>query len=170
MTTAKKLKNGISYLPSEIPDDGFLRFKYSLVSMLESRIPLNEKTEKLLALTGRDKIGLRGFIPLLLDLECIDYGWKERIKRWNEDDPQIQDHEEEMCRILIYLLFRNLNDSGIISEQIYFCLLMTGLIYALAAEDTVEDAFPEILRLYSQEIEYSEENMFRIIEKIRETE
>ena len=116
---------------------------------------------------------LKEWIPFFRSLERMDPAWdlsldmlEEAIlpEKWEE---QITD--PRYGRILSYFLFRHFltaKDSLEAKSIFAFCALGTCLIAALDKADPIQA--DEHVRLYSAEIEYSDENVERICTKLRE--
>ncbi len=100
-----------------------------------------------------------------LALEHMDSTWTEMLQRLKHSLPcVIQINKERYTRIASYLVYRHFRLDGTEGEgaiQLQFCLYATRLICALEAFSD------EALRLFSAEIEYSDENVEKICIWIR---
>jgi len=122
---------------------------------------------------GTFKLDLPEWVALYQSLEQMDPAWgvlleKLAVIRLPEQwDAELND--ERYGKLLSYFLYRhfllarNSEEAGAVFA---FCALSTAMIGAL---DTVErEKKDEHIRLYSAEIEYSDENVARICTKLRE--
>ena len=116
---------------------------------------------------------LNEWIPFFRSLERMDPAWDLALEKlgsaafpahWEETI-----HDSRYGRILSYFLFRHFltaKDSSQARSIFAFCALGTCLIAALDRADPLQS--DEHVRLYSAEIEYSDENLERICAKLRE--
>ena len=112
-----------------------------------------------------------------LSLERLDDNWTKALegikdfsfdrKIFEEEDAQIP-----MEQLAVYFVFRHLTDAiwkGDYRNRVRFALMSCFLIGALWEKDQVEkgytdlDARIELVRMYSAEVEYSEENLERLL-------
>jgi len=109
------------------------------------------------------------------ELERLDDDWTaalDTLAAWNGDDRAFAAHmaprDAEYRRMLGYFLFRHLPaalDDGDAPGKVAFAVLSARMIRALgAAQYAARGAFTfadqvELLRMYSAEVEYSEENL-----------
>jgi len=117
-----------------------------------------------------------------LSLERLDENWTkmlERVKSIKTDikgfETYMSDRETEYEQILVYFIYRHLAnacDEDDIAARACFAVLGYEMIYAVGAalwtekgEFTFEDN-AEIARMFSSEIEYSEENMDIILDEL----
>lgn len=115
-------------------------------------------------------------IDLLLDLERLDEAWAqllEALRAATDPEPPIQPRQElPLEQLLVYLLMRHLPaalEDDDLAGRIAFVLFIWQLLRDLFAQrkSDLEDMI-EIARMYSSEIEYSDENIGRIIDALRE--
>ena len=72
-------------------------------------------------------------------------------------------------QLLVYLIFRHLLDSqydDYLKERVLFAVLIYKVIKKINTSNTLEELL-EIARIYSCEIEYSDENIDTILSKLR---
>ncbi|MBO4495889.1 MAG: flagellin lysine-N-methylase [Clostridiales bacterium] len=127
----------------------------------------------------------------LAELERLDPAWNDEIERLKDtvlDEAVLQAFEAFMCEagrmteyenLLWYLLYRHLleaKDDGDIRAQVIWAVLAVKIIGALGAwrykengDFTLEDQI-DLVRMFSSEIEYSDENVECLIEAIRDRE
>lgn len=107
----------------------------------------------------------------LAGLERLDKAWNGRLDALRREvDAAIEGWEMEFEQLLVYLLWRHLPgalDDGDLEGRVAFCGLMWRIIrriFAVSGEGL--DGLVEIARLYSAEIEYSDENIGKILEEL----
>lgn len=108
---------------------------------------------------------------ILLRLEQMDPAWSELLRRaaGKNESSAVPDTAEE--QLLVYFLFRHLPDavdSDDLRARAAFAVVSTQLIAGLAARLPDTD-LREIARLYSSEIEYSEENTEALLAILRDS-
>lgn len=108
------------------------------------------------------------WLSLYLGLERLDEHWGELlIKSKNITDfkPQNELLKEQL---IVYFIYRHFADGlidGRIKERIAFSILSLNMILKIASVEN-EDIF-EIARMYSSEIEYSDENIDIILDNLK---
>jgi lysine-N-methylase len=117
----------------------------------------------------------------LLDLERLDPAWDGYLQRMGtlEQDPAEElDGEDSTAyeQLLVYFLYRYLTaeDDGrrdLLQVRVAFAILSVILIHGLtrAAGGEGSETLCEVARMYSSEIEYSEENLERFLDRIEDT-
>lgn len=123
------------------------------------------------------------WVDFLLALERLDDAWAERLLALSaapsRDDAFLHAPEWETAfeQLLIYLLYRHLPgalDDGDVSGRVRYAVLIWRLLAQLCAVQAVQcrqistGDLVEIARLYSSEIEYSDENLDAILDRLRE--
>ena len=125
---------------------------------------------------------IRQWIPVLLALERMDEALTEMLEGCAAlSDGQLPELGEAFEipseQLLVYLLYRHMPralDDFMVRERALFCVLMTMLVRALWRAQLALtgrcdlDDMVEICRLFSAEIEYSDENFYAIADRIRE--
>ena len=170
-----------------LEDDGFpdepdeeeetlLSFREMLFSILQDRsCTLDERLEELRGTCGCavESFDAGVWVPRLLELERLDESWTamlEKLTAQNQTDaPFLHEPEWETAfeQAAVNFLFRHLSaalEDGDISSKAAFAALSVELLRALCAgkEDCTLDDLVEFSRMYSSEIEYSEENLSRV--------
>ena len=117
-----------------------------------------------------EDIDWQEWIPFLLSLEMLDSRWGEMLEAVEAAEPGIPDLsnlQTPMEQWMVYLLYRHL-PAAMEDGDLRARLLFAGLMGLLAAQLYVlhGEAFPEICRLCSSELEYSEDNLAAILEEI----
>lgn len=111
------------------------------------------------------------WIDIFLNLERLDNIWGEMLNRLKAiDDIQFAlpcPYEKELKNLLIYFIYRHLGESvydGNFNGRLLFAIVSCYMISALCK---VGYNIEEIARMYSSEIEYSDENLNTLIELLQ---
>ncbi len=109
---------------------------------------------------------LSKLVKIYLSLERLDEVWTEYLEGLTDFDEKIFEDKEyalQLENLACYFVFRHFSDGiyeGDYNERIKFCLLSCYIIAAMVQSGkNIED----IARMYSSEVEYSEENMEKIL-------
>ena len=124
------------------------------------------------------------WIPVFESLERLDESWSRLLallkeKHENADtkgfDAFMKNRETEYEQLLCYLIYRHFSNAEFVEDMAVcfaFSVLIYKLIYSLGAviftetgKFTVENQL-ELIRLFSSEIEYSDENLDIILNKL----
>ena len=155
----------------EIADDGeddaineeeakFLALREKIFAVLQDRkVGIDERTEKMLGLCGAKlpRKSAAQWAEIFEKLERLDEGWSvvlEKIKT-DENAPPLEETAKE--QLLCYFVFRHLAgvlDDGRLGERAAFAALGCYMVEKAAAHIGLLEA----ARLYSSEVEYSDEN------------
>lgn len=153
----------------------FFALRDQLFAIAQNRnILLSERMEELLAFADArlPEKSMAGWAEYLMGLECLDPARDEILTRVTDDSAfPFEEFSASIEQLLVYFLYRHLApaiDDGLFAARTAFAVLSTRMICAMASvivengtvtfEDLVEAA-----RLYSSEMEYSEENMDDIL-------
>ena len=171
-------------LPPE--ETSFFNIRSQVFSLLQDRsLPLFQRIEKLLRkfqLTFPQKT-CQQWAEIYLSLELkknnmqiitVEDGWMERLQLFSQAEsiPCLEDEWEiPFEQLLCYFVYRHFSGSledGRLKERILFSVLGAFIIAGLfqMEEKTIEQLV-EIARLYSSEIEYSEENTEALLELLQ---
>ena len=157
-------------LPEE---EAILCLRGRLIGIMQDRsMPISARFDTILA-------EARGSLPeltdaqwadFLSDLERLDPNWERRLDSLRRGGAELAPDaisEEQLC---VYFLFRHLAGAiydGDLAGRAAFAVLSCRLIRAIwAAEGGDPEAYFEIAREYSAEIEYSEENLCAMLDLI----
>lgn len=103
----------------------------------------------------------------LLTLEMLDLTWTEKVKSLKENkekEDSNQDSNLAFKNLYKYFLFRHLTDDEFY-ENLAFAEISTKIIFEICKNSNLDfGEICEISRMYSSEIEYSDENKEKIIE------
>ncbi|MDO4484752.1 MAG: flagellin lysine-N-methylase [Clostridia bacterium] len=139
----------------------FLRLMDALLSVITDRsMPLALREEKLLAMLG---VSMQEPSPeesaaLYGSLELLDSQWQAALQRLTSSSTLLT-NEVMREQLLAYFIMRHLAagfDDGDYAVPAAFAIHAGRLIASLAR---TEDEFVDIARMYSSEIEYSDENL-----------
>lgn len=149
-------------------DTGISGVKYELLKILaEQDSPLSERIKHCLELAGAKPVSGNAseWAEFLLGLERLDEEWTKKLTSIKSIEKPLASYEIEGIRyerLLSYFVYRHINEENM-AEMFGFCLFSVYIIYAL---DCVKGYDAEHTRLYSSEIEYSDENVELILAKI----
>ena len=120
------------------------------------------------------------WIDTFLSLEIMDRDWETLLREARESGAtqnEDGDFETSWEQILVYFIYRHVSDpEREVRKQIFFSVLGVAMIRTLFAHICERDgkadfdALVELCRLYSSEIEYSEENTEILTEMMMEEE
>lgn len=154
----------------------FFRERNEILFIVQNReISLPDRINKLMEIYGIviPYISLDKWTDFLKGLECLDDEWNEILEKTKtEDVPVINiltaENDVMNEQILVYFIYRHLAD-GIydesIRERLGFAIVSMLLINAIA--NATWKNHVEVARMYSSEIEYSEENTESFFELLK---
>lgn len=152
---------------TEEPDAAFLAFRDKLFAIVQDRsLPMVQRVENMLHACGiRLTVDYAHWAAFLLELERLDDTWAQVLQRLHEPEQPVSPRWEiPLEQLMVYLLFRHLAgalEDGDMQERVAYCALMWQLLRRMLRND-----LPELARLYSSEIEYSDENLDALLEEI----
>ena len=156
-------------------EDSTVTLRDRVIALLQKReFPLPVRVEQLLTLC-KASVSAMDAIPFFLSLERLDDAWTKYLRLVQETavDPQAVSRlattfETEYEQLLVYLIYRHFVNAPSPAHAAAFVALIYELITKMSAAHrstygtfTVEDLL-ELARLFSAEIEYSDENLHRI--------
>lgn len=164
-------------LEEEFPEDDawLLQLRGQLISMAQDRrITVEGRIRRMLDFLRLDLKSFEptGWIDFLLELERLDESWAERLGGMQKPD-KFPEWELAFEQLLVYLLMRHLPgalEDDDIAGHIAYVVFAWELVRAIcAAQENLDlDGLVEICRLYSSELEYSDENIDCIIDRLHE--
>ncbi len=149
----------------------FFRFRNDIFRKIEDRrLPLSERIASLCQGYGIafPKKSHQEWADIFLSLEHLDETWIQLLKALKQVDSVCllsAEWEIPLEQLFCYFIYRHLAgglEDGRYGERILFAWLGVTIISSLASTQTDKpltlESFLEFVRLYSSEIEYSEEN------------
>lgn len=159
-------------------DEALLAIRDTLIHVMQddSR-PLAECLDEVLLLGGR-RISDLDWAAVYRDLERLDPAWDDALDRLPSALPSAvpgatKPLQRAWQNFMVYLLYRHLPgamEDDDIPGRVAFCVLSTRMLMALCAAHegcTLEDCV-EYARMYSAEIEYSEDNIAALLDALWE--
>ena len=153
--------------PTELfcEDDRFVaEEKARLLSLAcNSYLSINDRLVKLLPVTPR----IEEVLALLLSLEILDANWKERIELLSAEDFDLDFAKDSnyLERTIAAFIFRHINCESFYSPATVAAFAALSAMIVAALSKSCED-FPDTLRAYSAEVEYSTDNTEKILDFI----
>ena len=167
----------------ETPDgeeETLLSFREMLISILQDRtLPLDERLRELLdtCAASLPDGGPVKWAEFLLDLERLDEEWTARLKTLQSSAlspaPSGKDWTVAFEQAAVYFLFRHLPaalEDGDVASKAAFAVFSVEVLRALCAQTPDADVndLVELARMYSSEIEYSEENLWAVFDWLKQ--
>ena len=147
-------------------ETAFFEARKELFAIAQDRsAPLTARMERLLELGGVSLPPL-DWRTVYLSLERLDEKWTEELQNLRLLAVVPPDFEREFEHLLWYFLYRHLRPDGI-AEGVGLAVLSTRIVASLLAtgEQTTK-RLADLVRQYSSEIEYSDQNPTVLAEKI----
>ena len=148
----------------------FLSWRDAMIALFQDRSRfVAERMERILAACGRKLPACtpREWAQAFLQLECMDEAWTTRLLALDGKAPFPAPDEIALEQLLVYFLYRHLPagfEAGDVGGYAAFAVHSVRMIASLARDD--HDLL-EVARLYSAEIEYSDENVQVLVEAIQ---
>lgn len=137
-------------------------------ALSEEALPLSERMDNALRLAGAKPLECKTqeLARLYLSLEQLDGEWTRLLKRLRESADRelfVQNGMayERLAEYFVYRHFASGETPSDCAQRLRFAFLSVGLICALQAVSSLP--LCELVRLYSAEIEYSDENVGKIL-------
>ncbi len=165
--------------------DEIIILRDKLIAVLQNRNKtVSERIRDMLILCGTDFTYSNAWCDVFLSLERLDEKWTEILNKlksgyitaeFERFDKYMQDRVTEYEQFLVYVIYRHFaNSADHISAAIKakFAVLAYSLIYGIGAVIFTEnkkftvDSQLDIMRMFSAEIEYSDENLYDIFERL----
>lgn len=147
-------------------EEAFFVFRARLLAALQDRDKSmsvrRQAVQSMLGLSDSE-MDIMQWVQFYLGLEVLDASWKKRLLTYTENAYAAPDLMQE--QMICYFLYRHLTDGiddGSLTSRVAFALHASWFICALAEN---EADLLDIARMYSAEIEYSEENLEKVLEK-----
>lgn len=157
-------------------DQELLSLRNQLIHMAQDRtMPVEERIRRMLNYLEMDLefTNWADWADFLLQLERLDDQWAQCLLGLNRTQHNLDKWELPFEQLLVYLIFRHLPgalEDDDLSGRLAYVFFAWYLVRSLCAvqEDLDFDALVETCRLYSSELEYSDENVNAIIERLHE--
>ena len=184
---SKKDKTTLIYEKEPFTDDEVIILRDKVLVALQDRTHTIESRINgmlILCKTSLPCLKVSQWAEFLLPLERLDEGWTDLLKLLKDKGDQAdtanfdkymnnrQEEYEQLLHYLIYRHFANAPDLWEAGVRAGFAALSYKLIHTLGAliykekgEFTLENQI-ELCRMYSCEIEYSDENLYAIFDKL----
>ena len=141
----------------------------ALILAQDRAVPLPERMENVLRLCGASlpPIPISRWAVFYRDLERLDEGWNALLDRLEADGDSVyitsisSARETAFEQLFVYFLHRHFlkaYDDGDVTGKAAFAVLSTRILMTLCALDPAAELC-EYARMYSAEIEYSDENL-----------
>ena len=158
-----------------------LRLRDDMISKIQNRdVPLEERLEELTYIADIEIPYLppKIYCEPYLELESLDSAWSDLLNEYESSDfnysgDGLDGYDTVFEKLTVYFLFRHIapsSDNDDIFARLCFCIFSVRFIRSLCAyllkkngKLTFEDIC-EVCRMYSSEIEYSEENTAAMID------
>ena len=177
----------LEYSGEQEYEDEIIALRDRVFTLLQDRtIPVTRRVEEMLRLCSANSpsLSIGEWASLLLELERLDPSWTDLLlslkEGWKTADyagfsRHMESRQSEYEQLLVYLIYRhmaNAPDFISLAARASFAALIYHLLYTLGAviwtntglfsfEDQVE-----LARLFSSEIEYSDENLYLILDSL----
>lgn len=164
--------DGVPDAPEE-EETALLTLRDTLIVSMQDRLrPFADRLDMLAERCRYPERPWRAWRDFLLSLERLDDAWATALNTLPDDPPPLSaEWDVPFEQLAVYLLFRHMTgalEDGDIPGRVRLCVLVTKLLRALLAvmpAPTMDDLV-ELARLYSSEIEYSDENVGAILDEL----
>ncbi len=173
------LRGAVSKAPPRATVE-LLLFRQRLLDTAQDRdLPIGGRMQKILALSGASlpRRTARAWAAFFASLEPLEPGWADALAKLARPVDFAGFHavstawETEYEQLLVYFLLRNLlaDEGHELPPRAAFAVLSTAMLYALGAAVWTEKGAVsfaervELARLWSANVEYSEENMRAVL-------
>lgn len=183
----KKEKVKLIFSGDEVEKEEIIDLRDKVISVLQNRNkPIDKRITEIYDCFGVTKVkfDLKKWVDIFLSLERLDDGWTEILlllkqniatADFNGFKEYIKKRESEYEQLLVYIIYRYFANSFDIKEAqlaVAFAELVYRLIFSIGAVIfTLNGDFNfndqiETVRMFSSEIEYSDENLNIIFEEL----
>lgn len=166
LTNKEKTKLNLTPEISQLP---IIKFRQKLFDILQDRsLTVDIRVNNMLAAVNTQFPQNVNWYNVFNSLEKMDSLWDEYLLRIKNgiDSPTIsQSLDTAYEQLLVYLIFRHFTDCQYddrLKERVLFAALIYKVIKTMNVSNTTEELL-EISRIYSCEIEYSDENIERLL-------
>jgi len=152
----------------------FLNFRDKIFEILQNRRDsIDSRIDKMLSVCGGNlpENGLHNWYEIFIKLERLDPAWDSVLDTLTRPSSSVLTHEFDVAfeHLLVYFTFRHLSsayEDGRISARASFVALSFNIVRSLfyAYEHKTIEKLVELARMYSSEIEYSEDNISTLLD------
>lgn len=166
ITKLIEIENDGNNCPINLEEKRFFELRKRLFDIVQNRKKtVSERVCQLLRVCDikLEKKTPREWAEIYMSLEHLDKAWTERLNALSDFTGDLRIKETRAEQLLIYFLYRHMPDGlydGRLKQRIAFAVHAVYIICLLSSTDNIT----ETARMYSAEIEYSEENMNRLLE------
>ena len=176
---SQKEKTELVILEDDGEDDELTQEETDLLIFREKLLTLAQNREKTLDARMADMLSLAGeklpeksiseWIDFYLGLERMDAAWTTLLEKARNSSIHTRFLDEiPFEQLLVYFIYRHLSDVDRRAGAVSFAVLSVKMIRFLCEATAADrESMIEICRLYSSEIEYSEENTEILKSKIK---
>ncbi len=164
----KKDKTKLNLTP-EILQFPIISFREKIFNVLQDRsLPIENRVDNMLDLVNAHLPVNVDWYSVFSSLENLDKTWGDyllKIKNGIEVNTVDNSLDAAYEQLLVYLIFRHFTDCQYddrLKERVLFAALIYKVIKAMNISNTTEELI-EIARTYSCEIEYSDENIDKLL-------
>ncbi len=159
-------------LPSEALQLPIVNFREKLFNSLQDRsLPIEDRVNNMLDMVDAHLPADIDWYSVFISLERLDKTWDNYLLRIKEGittdiDDNLLDTAYE--QLVVYLIFRYFSDCQYdekVKERILLAALIYKIIKSMNTSNTLNELI-DICRIYSCEIEYSDENINRLLSKL----
>lgn len=156
-----------------LPQNEFFNKRNQIFAILQDRsLPLSLRINKILDYVGVTlKPQDKDWLSIYKTLEQLDEKWGERLNSVDFINQEIPaDLEVPYEQLIWYFIYRHLSgaiDDFMFAERVQFAILSCYIINSLSELNTLNEIL-EIARMYSSEIEYSDQNVYILLDELGE--
>ena len=159
--------------PADSDEIDLIELRNELLAIAQDRsMGIDMRVQSLFAHSGlKVDCNSARWADFLLTLERLDDIWADRLEELKSvpDAKLSSEWEIPFEQLLVYLLYRHIPgalDDGELPARIAFCALICTLLRRMFSINPTSENLVELARLYSSEIEYSDENIASILDEI----
>ena len=151
-----------------------LAVRASAIAVLQDRTnAMDARIAALLRQCGTQRSGRTPaeWAEFLLSLEILDPAWEMMLRRLYGEIPVVPLPETAAEQLAVYIVYRHFpklldgEAQGVLAAFTAFAYDLVSWLYA-AAETQDFDVLCDIVRMFSSEIEYSEDNLYAVFDEI----
>ncbi len=167
-------KDKTRIIGKDFPEDEekvFFNFREQVLSILQDREwSIEERIENLCEMYGLC-LHQVDWHKIYAQLERLDHTWDKKLELLKKEETELADDwETAFEQVLVYFVYRHLAEGfydGRLKERLLFAILSFYIIRKIFSqgEQTMVELV-EICRMYSSEIEYSEDNMEALFRRL----